>query len=105
MASLYLTSTAAKGNTAGHKLILAFAGMTKDKIKEDTEKAKEARKGQLAAREIAQGLAQATVDEDHREGLEVVIDMRKAQRRELKKMLKAVAKKSDMARSCYRSTS
>ena len=40
-----------------------------------------------------------------REGLEVVIDMRKAQRRELKKMLEAVAKKSDMARSCYRSTS
>ena len=89
----YLTSTAGKGKSAGHKLILAFAGMTKDKIKEDTEKAKEARKGQLAAREIAQGLAQNAIDEDHREGLDVVIDMRKAQRKELKKMLKAVAKK------------
>ena len=51
----YLASQVmAKGKTDGHNLIGAFAGMTKDRIKEDTEKAREARQGEFAAREIAQ---------------------------------------------------
>ena len=99
MASLYLTSAAAKGNTDGHNLMRDFAGMTKSRIKEDREKLEEARKGQVAAREIAQGLAQATVDEHHREGMDVVIDIEKDERKEVQKMRKAYEKKKRYGKS------
>ena len=93
MSLKYLTSIAAKGDTDIHKLIGDFADMSKDKIREEAEKLTAAREGQDEARRIDQGLAQAKLDEHHREGMEVVIDHEKAERKEVKKMLKAVEKK------------
>ena len=93
MSLKYLTSIAAKGDTDIHKLIGDFADMSKDKIREEAEKLTAAREGQDEARRIDQGLAQAKLDEHHREGMEVVIDQEKAERKEVKKMLKAVEKK------------